>query len=153
MSLSVRPCTIKGARRAVFEWHRHLKRVVGGLFAIAVTDESGVVRGVAVISLPVALNDRDGWTCEVTRCATDGTHNACSMLYARARRVAQLLGYRRCLTKTLPEEGGASLRAIGIEPIGRTRGGQWNRPSRKRAPAVRPEPKTKWDLLRSGGGE
>lgn len=146
MKLSVAPITIKAAQRAVRLWHRHLKRVTGALWATSVVDENDVLRGVALVGRPARLA-QDGWTCEVIRCATDGTRNACSLLYSTCRRAAQLLGYRRCLTKTLPEEGGASLRALGLEPIGLTRGGEWSRPSRKRRSAARPEPKTQWDLL------
>lgn len=147
MKLSVAPITVKAAAAAVRLWHRHLKKVTGGLWATSVVDENDVLRGVAIVGRPARLA-QDGWTCEVIRCATDGTRNACSLLYSTCRRVAQTLGYRRCLTKTLPEEGGASLRALGLEPIGLTRGGEWSRPSRKREAAVRPEPKTQWDLLR-----
>ncbi len=147
MSLHTRPITIKAASNLVAKWHRHLPRVRGGLFAIGVEDREGVIRGVAVVGLPVARADMDGWTCEVTRVATDGTRNACSLLLSTARRVAQTLGWRRCLTKTLPEEGGASLRALGLKPVGTTRGGEWDRPSRRRAPARRPQRKTRWDLL------
>ncbi len=147
MKLTVRPITIKAASALVAKWHRHLPKVRGGLFAVAVGDETGAVRGVAVVGLPVARLDMDGATCEVTRCATDGADNACSLLYSTARRVAQTLGYRRCLTKTLPEEGGASLRALGLAPLGLTKGGEWGRPSRARAAALRAEPKTRWDLL------
>lgn len=145
--LRVAPITVKAARRAVAHWHRHLPRVVGGLFATSVIDEAEAVRGVAIVSLPVARLDMDGWTCEVVRVATDGAPNACSLLYSTCRRTAQLLGYRRCLTKTLPEEGGHSLLALGLKPIGLTRGGEWSRPSRARPKAARPEPKVQWDLL------
>jgi hypothetical protein len=147
MSLRVAPITIKAAAKAVAHWHRHLPRVTGGLWAVSVVDDTDAVCGVAIVSLPVARNDMDGWTCEVVRCATDGTRNACSLLYSTCRRIAQTLGYRRCLTKTLPEEGGHSLLALGLKPLGLTRGGEWSRPSRSRNPAPRPEPKTQWDLL------
>jgi hypothetical protein len=146
----VAPITVKAATKAVRLWHRHLKRVTGGLWAVSVVDESDTLRGVAIVGRPARLA-QDGWTCEVIRCATDGTKaknfNACSLLYSTCRRIAQLMGFRRCLTKTLPEEGGASLRALGLEPIGLTRGGEWSRPSRSRAKAERPEPKTQWNLF------
>lgn len=50
---------------------------------------------------------------EVTRCATDGTKNACSFLYGLATDVARALGFVAIITYTLKEEGGASLRALG----------------------------------------
>jgi hypothetical protein len=152
MRLHVSPITVKSAMRAVRLWHRHLKRVTGGLFAVSVVDENDMLRGVAIVGRPARLA-QDGWTCEVVRCSTDGSKNACSLLYSTCRRVAQVLGYRRCLTKTLPEEGGASLLALGLKPLGLARGGEWSRPSRKRAPAVRPEPKTQWDLLATPNGD
>lgn len=144
--LRVRPLSIKAAMKWARENHRHLKRVTGGLFAIGCEDEGGVLRGVAIVANPARLA-QDGWTAEVSRVATDGTRNACSFLYGRARRAAQLLGYRRLLTKSLPSESGASFRAIGAKHEGMTRGGEWSRPSRKRAPAEQSGPKHRWSLL------
>ena len=40
--------------------------------------------------------------------------------------------YRRLITFTLPEEGGASLRASGWRCLGLRRSGNWNVPSRPR---------------------
>ncbi|MGT2493099.1 XF1762 family protein [Cupriavidus basilensis] len=40
--------------------------------------------GVAIVGRPVARALDDGWTLEVNRLCTDGTSNACSMLYAAA---------------------------------------------------------------------
>lgn len=58
--------------------------------------------------------------------------NACSALYAAAWRVARALGYRRLITYTLPDEGGASLRGAGWRLVGARGGGNWNTPSRPR---------------------
>ena len=71
-------------------------------------------------------------TCEVTRCATDGTQNACSKLYSAAWRAAQQLGFRRCVTYILDTEHGASLNAAGWRCIGKAGGGSWSRRSRPR---------------------
>lgn len=57
----------------------------------------------------------DGYCFEIYRCCTDGTRNACSMLYAAMRRAARALGHAPIITYTLPNEGGASLRAAGFE--------------------------------------
>lgn len=148
MNLRVRPITGKAARKFNGVVHRHLKGSVGCLFAIACEDEAGTIRGVCIIGRP-SRNAQDGWTCEVTRCATDGTRNACSFLYSRASRAAQLLGYRRCLTKTLPAEGGASLRALGLKPLGLTKdeSADWSRKSRPRKPPKLVGKKVRWDLL------
>lgn len=91
--------------------HRHSRPTLGAIFCVGVADES--VRGVAICGRPVARHLDDGMTIEILRVATDGARNACSMLYGACRRVAKELGYARVLTYTLPEEGGASLRAAG----------------------------------------
>jgi len=147
VSLRARPITIKAAMRLVEKWHRHLPRVVGGMFAVAAENGAGAIVGVAIVGRPVARLDQDGWTAEVVRCVTDGTRNANSFLYSTARRVAQTLGYRRLLTKTLPEESGSSLRALGLEPLGLTKAEGWHRPSRARAAPVNGGRKVRWDLL------
>ena len=54
------------------------------------------------------------------------------MLYASAWKAAKALGYRRLITYTLPEEGGASLRGAGWKLIGLRAGGNWNVKSRPR---------------------
>jgi hypothetical protein len=74
----------------------------------------------------------NGWTLEVTRCCTDQTRNACSMLYAAAWRAAKALGYRRLITYTLASEGGSSLKAAGWKVIHQTRAQSWDRQSRPR---------------------
>jgi hypothetical protein len=91
-----------------------------------------VVHGVAIVGRPVARGNDDGWTLEVNRCCTDGARNACSMLYGAAWRATKSLGYRRLITYTLPEEGGASLRGAGWTLVGKRGGGNWNTPARPR---------------------
>jgi hypothetical protein len=54
------------------------------------------------------------------------------MLYGASWRVAKGLGFNRLITYTLPEEGGASLRASGWRCLGQRGGGNWNTPSRPR---------------------
>lgn len=131
MSLQVTPINLDEANAFVSVHHRHHKPVPGAKFAVAVSEGDGV-RGVAIVGRPVARLSDDGYTLEVNRCCTDGTRNACSMLYGAAWRVAKALGYRRLITYTLPEEGGASLRASGWRLIGLRGGGNWNVPSRPR---------------------
>jgi hypothetical protein len=87
---------------------------------------------VVIVGRPVARMLDNGWTLEVNRCCTDGTRNACSLLYGAAWRAAKALGYRRLITYTLPEEGGASLRGAGWKDLGLRGGGNWNVPSRPR---------------------
>jgi len=81
---------------------------------------------------PIARRLDDGTTLEVTRVATDGAANACSMLYGALRRAAVALGFVRLVTYTLPEEGGASLRASGWREDGAAAGGSWSVPTRPR---------------------
>jgi hypothetical protein len=74
-------------------------------------DDSAVLVGVAIVGRPVARGFDDGLTLEVTRVATDGTRNSCSMLYATAWRATRALGYRRMITYTQAGEPGSNLRA------------------------------------------
>ena len=130
--IEVTPITLSEANAFVATRHRHHKPVPGAKFCIAVSDKDGNVRGVAIVGRPVARGNDDGWTLEVNRCCTDGAKNACSMLYGAAWRAVRALGYRKLITYTLPEEGGASLRAAGWRLIGQRGGGNWNTPARPR---------------------
>jgi len=131
MSLRVTPINLDEANAFVALHHRHHKPVPGAKFSVAVSDGEQV-RGVAIVGRPVARMSDNGLTLEVNRCCTDGTRNACSMLYGAAWRAAKALGFQRLITYTLPEEGGASLRAAGWTLIGERGGGNWNVPSRPR---------------------
>lgn len=85
-----------------------------------------------MIGRPVARELQDGRTAEVLRVCTDGTRNACSMLYGAAWRVARNLGYQRLFTYTLDTEPGTTLRAADFTLVGKTKGGSWNTPARQR---------------------
>lgn len=87
-TLEVCPITLKEANAFVGQHHRHHKPVVGHKFSIGCTDGEKIV-GVAIVGRPVSRYLDDGWTLEVTRLCTDGTWNACSMLYAAAWRAAR----------------------------------------------------------------
>ena len=143
MSLRLVPITLKEASRFVAEHHRHHQPPRGGLFAVACADQ--VVRAVAIIGRPVARMSADGFTAEVTRLASDGARNACSMLYAAAWRACRALGYRRLITYTLPSEGGASLRAAGWVVVGQTRPGNWHRENRPRVDLHANQSKLRWE--------
>jgi hypothetical protein len=131
MSLSITPINLDEANAFVSVHHRHHSPVPGAKFCIAAAKDGEVV-GVAIVGRPVARNSDNGLTLEVNRCCTDGTRNACSALYGAAWRAAKALGYQRLITYTLPEEGGASLRASGWTLLGLRGGGNWNVPSRPR---------------------
>ena len=144
--LVVTPITLAEANAFVAAHHRHHKPVPGAKFCVAVSQEN-VVRGVAIIGRPVARHLDDGWTLEVNRCCTDGTRNACSMLYATAWKAAKALGYTSLITYTLESEGGASLRGAGWKCLGQTStaGQGWNRTSRPRVDTHPLQQKLKWE--------
>lgn len=149
--MKVAPCTVKAAIKQVSAWHRHLPKLQGGLFAAKVVDDFGNCQGVAVFGNPSRVWQDTGRGV-ITRVAARfdlppiGNHAApaCSMLYGALCRAAKALGYHEAWTYTLPEEPGTSLRAAGFIDMGMTDGGEHDRPSRHRKPAVRPEPKRRW---------
>lgn len=144
MALQLVPITYREACAFIERHHRHHPPPTGQVFAVAVAQGEKIV-GVATAGRPVSRRLDDGWTLEVNRVATDGTRNACSMLYGAVRRAAKAMGYRRCVTYTLPEEGGASLRGAGWEVVGETPGGSWSVPSRPRVDKHPLQTKLRWE--------
>lgn len=144
--LQLVPITQRKAFAFIAEHHRHHLPPRGAIFCIAAADESGHVVGVVTVGRPVARMLQDGYTAEVTRCCTDGTHNAASMLYAAAWRAARAMGYRRMLTYTLQDETGTSLVAAGWKVKYQTSGGSWSVPSRPRIDKHPLGPKTLWEV-------
>jgi len=128
VALTLAPCTLEEANAFVARLHRHHQPTPVAKFSIAAALD-GVVVGVVIVGLPKARMAMDGWTLEVTRLATDGTKNACSLLYGAARRAAFALGYSRVLTYTLADEEGASLRASGFVLEAEIKGESWMRRS------------------------
>lgn len=140
------PLTFKEAKRFM-DRHRHHRPPPGGLFAIGVARADAAEScGCVIIGRPVARHLDDGWTVEVTRLCTDGSRNACSMLYRAAWRAARAMGYRRLITYNLPEEGGASLRGAGFRLVGSAGGGAWNRVQRPRVDLHPQQRKLRWEL-------
>ncbi len=142
--LQLAPVTLRAARAFVADHHRHHRPPQGGLFAVGAESEGELV-GVAIIGRPVSRHLDDGWTAEVTRLCTDGTRNACSLLYGAAWRAARALGYRRLLTYTLAKEGGASLRAAGWRVVGQTKAEGWSRRERPRIDDHPTQGKLRWE--------
>ncbi|CAB4188263.1 hypothetical protein UFOVP1174_16 [uncultured Caudovirales phage] len=132
MKLQITPINLEEANVFVAKYHRHHKPVPGAKFSIAVSDENNIIHGVGIVGRPISRMSDNGFTLEVNRCCTDGTKNACSMLYGASWRAAKALGYLRLITYTLPEEGGASLRASNWKCLGLKGGGNWNTKSRPR---------------------
>jgi hypothetical protein len=141
--MTLHPITLREACAFVEQHHRHHRPPQGALFAVACGNTE--ISGVAIVGRPVARALDDGYTVEVTRLCTDGTRNACSLLYAACWRAARAMGYRRCITYTLPEEGGASLRAAGWKLIGKAGGGTWNRKARPRVDTHPMQIKLRWE--------
>ncbi len=129
-TLLVRWIALHRARLYVSDVHRHLPRVTGGIVALGCYDGERLC-GVAILGRPSARLLDTGETMEVIRCAHDGTANAGSALYGRARRLAHVLGCR-LITYTLETESGASLRGAGWTDEGPAGGGQWARAHRPR---------------------
>lgn len=123
--LFVVPLELVEANALIARWHRHHQPVIGHRFSIGLMDREGLVHGAAVVGRPVARPTSPRSVLEVTRLVTDGTMNACSMLYAAAARAGQAMGFERIQTYILDTELGTSLRAAGWEDMGSAGGRQW----------------------------
>jgi hypothetical protein len=124
--MHIHPITLKQANEFVRNHHRHHKPAVGHKWSIGLMHDAQIV-GVAIVGRPVARHSDDGITAEVTRLATNGIANGCSMLYGACARVAKAMGYCKIQTYILDTELGASLKATGWELEALTAGGQWLR--------------------------
>ncbi len=157
MKLELIPITRDEASAFVAGHHRtHPKRPPGWRFGVGVA-LAGAVVGVAMVSNPKARLLNDGWTLEVSRVCVleiprvvggDGKEHAAgavAMLYAACWRAARALGFRRLVTYTLPEEGGASLRGAGWKEIGAAGGGSWSRVGRPRVDLHPTQRKLRWE--------
>lgn len=129
--LTIRPITLKAANAYVAQYHRHNQPTNGHKWSVACYDGERLC-GVAIAGQPVARRLDDGSTIEIRRVCTDGTRNACSILYGACARIAREMGYNRIITYTLASEPGTSLRASGFEDHGEAGGVSWNMPGRPR---------------------
>lgn len=152
LPLRIVPLSLKAANVFITEHHRHNKAVVGHKFSIGLLRGDELI-GVAIAGRPVSRYLDDGMTLEITRlCVREDEPNACSKLYARVRRIAQLLGYQRVITYSLQKESGASLRAVGARCAAAVKPGSthWKRPGQnRRYQPVYDEPKWRWHLYES----
>lgn len=116
MTFRVVPVSRDEAKAFTAMWHRHHGHVLPAShkFSVGIADEADVLRGVAITGRPSGRGNQDGMTLEVTRCTTDESPNACSMLYGASARIAKAHGWRRVITYTQEGESGASLRAAGF---------------------------------------
>lgn len=134
MSLRIVPIELSEANALVKRWHRHHKEAQGHRFSIGVYDtKKQELVGAAIVGRPVARLVNWRTTVEVVRLVSDGTKNACSILYAASARVAKELGYEKIQTYILDTEAGTSLLASGWVCESKTAGGHgWHsRPGRR----------------------
>lgn len=124
MSLRVIPLTLAQLNEYVEKHHRHHKKVQGHRFSLGAVNEHMV--GACSVGRPVARGCDPYLTAEVTRLVTDGTRNACSLLYSAAARACRAMGFKRIQTYILDNEPGTSLKASGWRMDGVTAGGDWN---------------------------
>lgn len=138
------PITLKAANEFVLSHHRHHGPTVGHKFSIGVKNQGKLV-GVAICGRPVSRVLDDGYTLEVNRLCTDGTYNACSILYAASARAAKAMGYKRIITYILESEAGTSLAAAGFQNEGAAGGLEWTGRRRPKDYAQYPhEMKQRW---------
>lgn len=122
--LVIKPITFKQACDFIEKYHRHNKPTVGCKFCICAKKGDDIV-GVAVCGRPVSRYLDDGETCEINRVCTDGTKNACSLLYGACCRIAKNMGYKKIITYTLITEPGTSLKASNFIFDGQAGGTHW----------------------------
>lgn len=124
VALRIVPLTLKQLNTGVITLHRHHKPVQGHRFSLGCMSGDFLV-GACSVGRPVARGCDAYFTAEVTRLVTDGTKNACSMLYAAAARSCHAMGFKKIQTYILAEELGTSLKASGWVKVADTAGGQW----------------------------
>ena len=141
----IRPITFKQASDFINHFHRHHKATVGHKFSVGLYEGEQLI-GCAVCGRPVSRFLDDGLTCEINRLCTDGTYNACSMLYGACCRIAKDMGYRKIITYILQSEPGTSLKASGFICDGEAGGTHWTG-ERNRGQSIPAEMKTRWYRL------
>lgn len=122
--LTIIPCTYRFAKDYVNKFHRHHDSSQGCKFCIAVKNDNEIC-GVAMCGRPVSRRLDDGLTMEINRVCTNGTKNACSILYGACCRIAKAMGYTNVITYTLESENGASLKASNFVNEGIAGGTKW----------------------------
>ncbi len=143
--MTIRPVTLRAANAFIKATHRHHGVTRGHRFSLGLFRE-GVLVAVACVGRPVARGFDFDVVAEVTRLASDGTPNACSMLYAASARACKAMGYRSIITYLLESENGASLKASGWKVDGQVPGRSWSCESRPRTDKHPTVNKTRWTL-------
>lgn len=136
MNMEIRPISLAQANAFIIDKHRHHDKVQGHKFSIACYKGDKLV-GVATVGRPVSRRLDNGQVLEVTRLCTDGTYNACSMLYSRCAKICKDMGYKKIITYILDTENGSSLKASGWRCEEKSAGGgSWSCQSRPRETTV-----------------
>lgn len=140
--VEIRPISFKQASEFINKHHRHHNATVGCKFVIGLYKGDRLI-GCAVCGRPVSRHLDNGFTCEINRVCTDGTRNACSMLYGACCRIAKEMGYKKIITYILESEDGASLKASNFICEGAAGGIHWTG-CRDKGQDIPQEMKTRW---------
>jgi hypothetical protein len=149
--LKVVPLHLWQSNALVSALHRHHSPIRIAKFSIGATKD-GVLCGAAICMRPACRALDDGKTIEVCRLVTDGTANACSLLYSTCAKIAKLMGYSKIQTYILDSEPGTSLKATGwvCEKTGcggTPQGKRTNRPNGHEVSAITFAKKQRWARL------
>lgn len=149
--LKVVPLHLRQANELVDKLHRHHKSIRVAKFSIGASIDGKLV-GAAICMRPACRALDDGRTIEVCRLVTDGTANACSLLYSTCAKIAKLMGYAKIQTYILDSEPGTSLKATGWvcekKGCGGTpQGKRTNRPNGHTVTAITYSTKQRWAKL------
>lgn len=133
--MNLAPVTLTDARKFVNAHHGHNEAPLGWLFGTGIAVD-GLLVGIAMVGRATGRGIDQRQDVEITRVCLDEKglhHNAASMLYGAACRMAAAGGYRNAYTYTLAFEDAASVRAAGFTldaelPARPT----WDTPSRPR---------------------
>ena len=125
--LRIVPLELHQANDYVVRLHRHHGAVqhLNHKFSLGCLDDSGSLVAAAIVGRPIAQWHDFRERIEVHRVCTDGTRNACSILYGAAARAAKAMGYRYIGTYTRADEPGSSLKAAGYAVHHRTGINSW----------------------------
>jgi hypothetical protein len=146
--LKVVPLHHKQANALVSALHRHHKPIRVAKFSIGASKDGKLV-GAAICMRPACPSLDDGTVIEVCRLVTDGTDNACSLLYGACARISKEMGFRKIQTYILDSEPGTSLKAAGwaLEKTGcggTPQGKRTNRPNGHEVTPVTFMTKQRW---------
>jgi hypothetical protein len=137
------PLDLAEANAFVARLHRHHEPTVGHRWSIGLVEGRALV-GVAIVGRPVGRKTDQRMVAEALRVCTDGSDNACSMLYGAVARAAKAMGFWKVQTFILASEPGTSLKAAGWLREGDTPGRSWSVPSRAREDAHPLGPRVRW---------